>query len=88
VTLSAASINGFEFSPDHHTLFVQTAPSDIPGAWILSSQLTTPDGRPASAVPVTGACGPNAPGNSCQAYIESLHLRQIATYQPASRYWP
>jgi hypothetical protein len=88
VTLSAASINGFEFSPDHRALLVQTAPPDIPGAWILSSQLTTPDGRPASAVPVTAACGPNAPGNSCQAYIESLHLRQTVTYQPASRYWP
>jgi hypothetical protein len=88
VTLSAASINGFEFSPDHRALLVQTAPPDIPGAWILSSKLTTPDGRPASAVPVTAACGPNAPGNSCQAYIESLHLRQRVTYQPASRYWP
>ena len=88
VTLSAASINGFEFSPDHRTLLVQTAPPHIPGAWILSTQLTTPDGRPASAVPVTAACGPNAPGNSCQAYIESLHLRQRVTYEPASRYWP
>jgi len=88
VALSAASINGFEFSPDHRVLLVQTAPPDIPGAWILSSQLTTPDGRPASGEPVTGACGPNASGSSCQAYIESLHLRQAVTYQPASRYWP
>jgi hypothetical protein len=88
VTLSTASINGFTLSPDGRTLFVQTAPPDIPGAWILSSQLTTPDGRPASGEPVTGACGPNASGSSCQAYIESLHLRQAVTYQPASRYWP
>ena len=88
VTLSAASINGFEFSLDHRSLLVQTAPPHIPGAWILSTQLTTPDGRPASAVPVTAACGPNAPGNSCQAYVESLHLRQRVTYEPASRYWP
>jgi hypothetical protein len=88
VALSAASINGFEFSPDHRALLVQTVPPDIPGDWILSSQLTTPDGRPASAVPVTAACGPHAAGNSCQAYIESLHLRQTVSYQPASRYWP
>ena len=66
---------------------MQTAPQHISGAWILSTQLTTPDGRPASAVPVTAACGPNASGNSCQAYVESLHLRQRVTYQPASRYW-
>jgi hypothetical protein len=88
MTLSTASINGFTLSPDRRTLSVQTAPPDIPGAWILSSQLTTPDGRPASAEPATGACGPNALGTSCEAYIESLHLRQKVTYQPASRYWP
>jgi hypothetical protein len=88
VTLSAASINGFTFSPDGRSLYVQTAPPHIPGAWILSSQLTTPDGRPASAEPATGTCELNAPGGSCQAYIESLHLRQTVTYQPASRYWP
>jgi hypothetical protein len=88
VTLSPASINGFTTSPDGRALFVQTTPPDIPGAWILSSQLTTPDGRPVSASPVTGACGPNAQGNSCPAFVESLHLRQAVTYQPASRYWP
>lgn len=89
VTLSTASINGFTLSPDRRTLFVQTAPPDIPGAWILSSQLTTPDGRPVSAEPATGTCELHAPsGGSCEAYIESLHLRQTVTYQPASRYWP
>jgi len=89
VPLSTGSVDGFEFtSPDQRALFVETAPPDIPGAWILSAQLTTPDGRPVSTVPATGACGPNAPGNSCQAYVLSLHLRQEVTYQPASRYWP
>jgi hypothetical protein len=88
VTLSPASINGFTTSPDGRTMSVQTTPPHIPGAWILSTQLTTPDGRPASALPDTAACGPNAPGNSCADYIEGLHLRQAVTYQPASRYWP
>ena len=89
VPLSTGSVNGFEYtSPDQRALFVQTAPPDIPGAWILSAQLTAPGGRPVSTVPATGACGPNAPGNSCQAHVLSLHLRQAVTYQPASRYWP
>ena len=88
VTLSAASINGFEFvSPAHRALYVQTAPPHIPGAWVLSTQLTTPDDRPVSSVPYTAACGPDASGNSCQAHIVSLRLRQAVTYQPASRYW-
>jgi hypothetical protein len=58
------------------------------GAWILSTQLINPDGHPGSTIPATRACGPNVSSNSCEAYIESLHLRQTVTYQPASRYWP
>jgi ABC-type transport system involved in multi-copper enzyme maturation permease subunit len=68
-----------------------------PGAWaVSSSQLTTPDGRASSSEPA-GPCGaprhrprrPPSPAaaQACNDYIESLHLRQTATYQPASRYW-
>ena len=70
------------------TLMVQTAPPDIPGAWILSSPVTTPAGRPPSSEPATQACGPNTTSQVCDAYIGSLHLRQTVIYQPASRYWP
>ena len=88
VTLSTTSIIGTMFvSPARRALYVQTAPPHIPGAWILSTQLTTPDGRPASSVPYTAACGQNSAFSSCQDYIASLHLRQTVTYQPASRYW-
>jgi hypothetical protein len=69
-------------------LFVQTASPDIPGAWILSSQIITPADRPSSSEPATRACGKDATAHSCDAYIESLHLRQAVTYEPASRYWP
>jgi len=30
----------------------------------------------------------NASPNQCNAAIAGLHLRQVVTYQPASRYWP
>jgi ABC-type transport system involved in multi-copper enzyme maturation permease subunit len=59
------------------------------GAWVISSsQLTAPDGR-ASASEPAGPCGPSSPAaaQACNDYIESLHLRQTVTYQPASRYW-
>jgi hypothetical protein len=68
-------------------LVVQTQPG-IPGAWILSSQIITPTGRPASTEPATRPCTENGSGQTCDAYIASLHLRQTVTYQPASRYWP
>jgi hypothetical protein len=63
-----------------------TAP---PGAWVISSSpLTTPDGH-ASASEPAGPCGPPSPAaaQACNDYVESLHLRQTVTYQPASRYW-
>jgi hypothetical protein len=89
VLLTTPSINGFELTADGRGLIVQTAPPDLPGAWFLSTQLITPAGRPVSTVPVTQACEPNtSSGQTCNAYIESLHLRQTVIYQPASRYWP
>jgi len=70
------------------SLFVQTQPV-IPGAWVLSNQIVTPAGRPASTEPATEACGGQAPSlNACPDYIKSLHLRQTVSYQPLSRYWP
>ena len=88
VPLSNASINGYVLVGDGR-MSVQTAPPDLPGAWVLSTRLTTAAGRPASTIPATQACASNtSSGQTCNAYIESLHLRQTATYQPASHYWP
>src|ERR1700727_2264800 len=68
---------------------VQTGPPDLPGAWILSLHLPPPAGRPASTVPDAQACESRTSSfQACGAYVESLHLRQTVTYQPASRYWP
>ena len=68
-------------------LFVQTQ-VNMPGDWLLSSQIITPAGRPASSEPATRACTPaTSTTKTCDAYLESLHLRQTVTYQPASRYW-
>jgi hypothetical protein len=88
VRLSSASIDGVEQVSDGR-MQVQTGPPDLPGAWVLSIQLTTPAGRPASTVPDAQACEARTSSfQDCGAYVESLHLRQTVTYQPASRYWP
>jgi hypothetical protein len=68
------------------TLFVQAQP-DTSGAWILSSQVTTPAGRPAGTPPAGHACDESRSRQACRAYIESFHLRHSVTYQPGSRYW-
>jgi hypothetical protein len=77
-----------EMGSSNGNLFVMAQPV-IPGAWILSDQIATPAGRPASTEPATEACGAQSPAlNACPDYIKSLHLRQTVTYQPLSRYWP
>jgi hypothetical protein len=58
----------------------------IPGAWILSDQTVTTAGQVFTG-PATSACaGPN--GNACDSWLDSKHLRQVVTYQPASDFWP
>ncbi len=87
VPLSSASTAGFEKLRDGR-LLVQTSPPELPGAWVLSTHLASSDGRPVSTVPATKACTSPSPGQTCPAYVASLHLQQTVTYQPASRYWP
>ena len=57
---------------------------NLPGAWVLSNQSITANGHatvPASQVCTSGSI------QQCIAYLGRLHLRQVVTYQPASRYW-
>jgi ABC-type transport system involved in multi-copper enzyme maturation permease subunit len=69
-------------------------PASIPGAWLLSNETVTPAGHvftgPAGAAcaaensPVTTSTSMSA----CAKWLSTLHLRQVVTYQPASRFWP
>jgi hypothetical protein len=58
-----------------------------PGAWILANQTVTAAGHPFTG-PAPATCA-SASGSfqSCQGALGRLHLRQLVTYQPASRYW-
>lgn len=90
-TLSPASIANMPGvgAFDGHLSLEPGSAAAPPGAWVISSgPLTTPDGRASFSEPA-GPCGPPSPAaaQACNDYIESLHLRQTVTYQPASRYW-
>jgi hypothetical protein len=62
-----------------------TAKADIPGAWVYSSQVTAPDG----SISIGSEPRPCVSGSysACTTALTRLHLRQVVTYQPASRYW-
>jgi ABC-type transport system involved in multi-copper enzyme maturation permease subunit len=89
-TLSLASIANLPGvgAFNGHLSLTPGAATAPPGAWVISSsQLTTPDGRASSSEPAGPCADPPAAPQACNDYIESLHLRQTVTYQPASRYW-
>jgi hypothetical protein len=56
-----------------------------PGAWVISNQSITPAGHlftgPATQPCLTGS------SQACSTWLASKHLRQLVTYQPASRFW-
>lgn len=82
LSLASVAVTG---STGGHLILTTNTAMGRPGAWVISSQVTTPDGRAASSEPA-GPCGTSS-AQACNDYIESLHLRQTVTYQPASRYW-
>jgi hypothetical protein len=85
--LTAASINGVGLVSNGTGPGVLTVFANVnePGAWVLSNQTITAAGR-AFTGPVPQAC--NTPSfQACQVALGKLHLRQLVTYQPASRFW-
>jgi len=63
------------------------------GAWVLSDIIVTPSGAELSVPPkaCTFASGlpPDVAGISdCRSALAAMHLRELVTYQPASRFWP
>ena len=57
----------------------------LPGAWILTDQIITAQGKVFS-LPQVPACQTGTQ-SQCDAYLAKQPLRQHVVYQPASRYW-
>jgi ABC-type transport system involved in multi-copper enzyme maturation permease subunit len=63
-------------------------PANVPGAWVVSNTTVTAAGH-AFTGPAPAACtSPSAPARDCTNWLAAQHLRQVVTYQPASRFWP
>jgi hypothetical protein len=60
----------------------------VPGAWILSNQTITRSGRVFDGPPAPVCVSNSAPPQACSNWVNSLHLRQLITYQPQGRFWP
>jgi hypothetical protein len=56
-----------------------------PGAWVISNVSVKPDGQVFTGPPTRACLGEGM--RACNASIARLHLHQVVTYQPASRFW-
>jgi hypothetical protein len=82
--LLASNIQGLgESNGGKVSLFTSVAK---PGAWVISNVTRTASGHPFTGPPPT-ACSQNSGFQTCANAIGRLHLRQLVTYQPTSRYW-
>lgn len=65
------------------------APAHIPaGAWVYSSRVADAAGHAITPAFLKAACGSPSSGRvSYQACIDKLRIREVLTYQPASRFW-
>jgi hypothetical protein len=61
-----------------------------PGAWVVSSHAVNAAGQPVTALPAS--CFPANPqakfGGDPGQCMDKLGIREVISYQPASRYWP
>ena len=87
VTLDPANI--FQIRDVNGSMTLSALPTfSQQGAWVLSSQIIGPSGRPIR-VPAYPPCmsGSSNGMQACLAWIGRLHLRQVVAYEPASRFW-
>jgi ABC-2 family transporter len=81
-----AAIDQMTSSPSGNMTVVASV--NLPNAWVLGNQTVTAAGRPFTG-PAPQACtSPSGSFQQCQAGLGRMHLQQLVTYQPASRYWP
>ena len=85
LALDANSRYGLRLSPGGRIQIL--ANSSVPDSWTISTATINPDGTAFTGPANAQACGPNAAPRDCIQWINSLHLRQVVTYQPNSHLW-
>jgi hypothetical protein len=78
--------NVFQVKTNNTSMTIYAMPNFAQqGAWVLSSQIVDKSGHPVHLTAPAVCTGNNMA--ACQAWIGRLHLRQIVSYEPASRFW-
>jgi hypothetical protein len=88
-TVTAGNIQGLGVDPGNQQIQnIMVAAPDVPGTWIISSQVTTASGS-TSLGTVPQACQPaSASGpQACFSALAQKDLKSVVTYEPPGRYW-
>jgi ABC-type transport system involved in multi-copper enzyme maturation permease subunit len=85
VALTAANIFSLAAGPGGTTFVNPPVLPGITGDWVQSFQTAGPAGRPFNVNTVQACLGTNF--QACQSALGRLHLKDVITYQPASRFW-
>lgn len=88
LNVSTAGLNLQSGSGGHGGVLTVAGSISLPGAWVLSEQTQRPNGQPFAAPAPRFCLEADKDPQACVAWLTGLHLRQRATYQPASRFWP
>ena len=83
--LNPANIDGINIQAGGRMIL--TATVSKPGALLVSSQIIDTSGRVFTGPPTQQCEDTTASFHACSASIAKLNLRELVSYQPASRYW-
>jgi hypothetical protein len=83
--LNPANIDGLSIGSGGQTNVTEAV--NLPGAWVLSNQTIGTTGHVFTGPAPRICLSQTGSFHACQAALGRLHLRQLVTYQPASRYW-
>lgn len=85
VALTTANISGLAEFGNSSLTVMPPASANPAGAWILSTQTIDKAGHVFNAATISACRGSNS--QACGAGLGRLHLTDLITYQPASRFW-
>jgi hypothetical protein len=83
--LNTSSIAELQLADGNRMSVVGTV--NQPGAWVLSNRSITTSGHLFTGPANTQVCNRTTSPEKCIEWVDTLHLRQQVSYQPASRFW-
>ena len=87
VALTAADTGNLAQGPGNTVMVAPPSLPSLSGSWILNFQTIDTAGHAFNVASIPACPGQISNFQACQAALGARHLRDLITYQPASRFW-